>query len=152
MSLVTFIYLITEFFSDKGLIKKIKVSTGFSNTIFFGLFSGIIGGATNAMSPILLMYIFSKTQDKDEIVKSSNICYLVGKIVQIFMLWENFSHLEKNEVSLILVITIVSILFLFVGVHFRKLVSDQLFKNMIYIILLILSIKVGISGMEYYFN
>lgn len=148
MASVTLLYVLSEYLSDKGIIRTVKVSTGFGNTLFFGFLAGIVGGATNAMSPILMMYLFSKTDDKQEIVKSSNICYLFGKVVQIALLGGTISELESNEVMLMVFITFVSIFFLFLGIRFRGSVSDRVFKNSIYIILLVLSIKVGMSGIN----
>ena len=149
MSLVTFLYVASEYLSGKGLIRVFKISTGIQNTLIFGFLAGIVGGATNAMAPLLMMYLFSNTDDKHEIVKSSNICYLFGKIIQISFLGQNIINFNHQEITLIVWITITSILFLFLGIKVRKNVSNQVFKNTIYIILLILSIKVGMSGINY---
>ena len=93
-----------------------------------------------------MMYLFSKTDDKHEIVKSSNLCYLFGKIIQILFLGQNIIGFNYQEVVFICLITFTSILFLFLGIRLRNSVSNSFFKNTIYIILLALSIKVGISG------
>lgn len=148
MSLVILAYVFHEFLSSKGLIKSFKLSTGVINTALFGLLAGVIGGATNAMSPILMMYLFSKTDNKHEIVKSSNICYLFGKIVQLSFLGSHMEQLVNEEWLLIFLITIISIGFLFIGIRLRTRVSNRLFKNTIYLILLILSIKIGHSGLS----
>lgn len=146
MSAVTFLYVASEYLSHKGFIKKFKINTGIGNTLAFGFLAGVVGGATNAMSPILMMYLFSKTDDKHEIVKSSNLCYLFGKIIQILFLGQNIIGFNYQEVVFICLITFTSILFLFLGIRLRNSVSNSFFKNTIYIILLALSIKVGISG------
>lgn len=148
MSIITLAYVVNEFLSEKKIIPSLRVSTGVFSTIGFGFLAGIIGGSTNAMSPILMMYLFSKTTNKHEIVKSSNICYFFGKVVQIYLLGNNINKLSHNEILLILCITIVSIFFLFFGIKFRSKISNSYFKNTIYIILLLLGLKVGYSGLQ----
>ena len=146
MSIVTLAYVSNEILSEKGLIKPIKFSTNIFSTIIFGILAGIIGGATNAMSPILMMYLFSKTTNKHEIVKSSNICYFFGKVIQLFLLGNQIDKINDKEIIFILCITVVSIIFLFIGIKFRNKVSNRFFKNTIYIILILLGVKVGYSG------
>ena len=48
-----------------------------------------------------MMYLFSKTDDKHEIVKSSNLCYLFGKIIQILFLGQNIIGFNYQEVVFI---------------------------------------------------
>ncbi len=148
MSSVTLMYVVNKFLGDKQVIRLFKFSTGAISTILFGFSAGIIGGSTNAMSPILMMYLFSKTTNKNEIVKSSNICYFFGKVVQIYMLGNYMDKPNNEELLLIPCITVISIIFLFFGINLRNKVSNHFFKNAIYIILLLLSIKVGYSGVQ----
>lgn len=152
MSLVILFYVASEYLSQKGLIQNLKVATDVKSTLLFGFLAGVVGGSTNAMAPILMMYLFSKTDDKHEIVKSSNICYLFGKLIQIVFLGQNIISLNNQEIVFIILITLISIFFLFLGIRFRRRVSNRLFKNVIYIILLTLSIKVGMSGMSYFIS
>lgn len=77
----------------------------------FGSLAGIIGGATNAMSPILMMYLFSETDTKHKIVKVSNICYFLGKIVQIFLLSDEVLAFNTGELLVLIAITLISVLF-----------------------------------------
>lgn len=129
------------------IIKPISVPTGKISMASFGFLSGLIGGATNAMSPILLMYLLSKTQDKSEIAKASNLCYLLAKIVQIVLLWHQFANFDQKAWVLLVVIVAFSMLGLIFGTQLRHRISQNLFKQLIYIILLIIGIKVGWSGL-----
>ncbi|MBQ9619346.1 MAG: sulfite exporter TauE/SafE family protein, partial [Neisseriaceae bacterium] len=65
MASVTLYYSVNGLLSMHGKVKSIKVLANNKNSILFGFLAGIIGGATNAMSPILLMYLFSETDDKN---------------------------------------------------------------------------------------
>lgn len=47
--------------------------------IMVGFSAGVIGGATNAMSTILMMYLLSASNDKNTIAKVGNMCYFLGK-------------------------------------------------------------------------
>lgn len=149
MAAITIYYVVNGYLSDKEIIKPIKIPTGTVSLIVFGLVAGIVGGATNVMSPILMMFLFAKADDKHEIVKAGSICYLLGKIVQIVMLREEIYSLISNEVYVLIALTFVSICFLMMGIRLRNRISDLKFRNTIYVILLLLSMKVGYSGVQY---
>ena len=118
-----------------------------NNMILFGLLAGVIGGATNAMSPILLMYLFSESDDKNRITKASNLCFLLAKIVQIYMLRNQYLLLEKSEYGLIFLLTVFSIIGLYIGIWLRNKISTRFFKILNFAILFILAVKIGYSGL-----
>lgn len=150
MAIITLYYVINGYLSNRGTIKGLKIPTGTISLIFFGVVAGIVGGATNAMSPILMMYLFSSTNNKHEIVKASNICYLLSKVVQVIMLRDQILSFGMGLILIISIITTASVLFLFIGIKLRNRISDTKFRNIIYSILLFLSIKVGYTGIEYF--
>lgn len=100
------------------------------------------------MSPILMMYLFSKTDKKDEIVKSSNICYFFGKIVQLIFIDSQVISLNRQDIILTIFITIFSIIFLFFGIAIRKRIKQDLFKNLIYLVLFVFSVKVLMTSFQ----
>ena len=146
MASVTLYYSITGLLAIFGKAKSIKVAPNNKNMVLFGFLAGLVGGATNAMSPILLMFLFSQTDDKNRIVKASNLCFLLAKIVQICMLKDQYLSLEKGEFTLIFFLSIFSILGLYVGIWLRNKISAKFFKILIFAILLILALKIGYSG------
>ena len=146
MASITLYYSINGLLNTYGKVKSIKINPNNKNMILFGLLAGIIGGATNAMSPILLMFLFSQTDDKNRIVKASNLCFLLAKIVQIYMLKEQYLMLEKGEFTLIFFLSIFSIFGLYVGIWLRSKISARFFNTLIFVILLILAFKIGYSG------
>ena len=152
MAMIILYYVINGYLSNKGIIKGLRIPTGTLSLILFGSVAGVVGGATNAMSPILMMYLFSNTNNKHEIVKASNICYLLSKVVQIILLRDQILSFSTHEVITLTILTTASILFLFIGIKLRNRVSNAKFRNAIYLILLFLSIKVGYTGIEYFIS
>lgn len=148
MSVVTLYYVSQGFLSLRGKIRELKVPTSPISMAIFGLCAGIIGGSTNAMSPILLMFLMSYTQDKNEIAKASNLCYLLGKVVQIVFLRQQFANFSQAQLLLLVVLTFVSIGFLFIGIWFRTKMSIDTFKSLTYGVLLILALKIGYTGVQ----
>lgn len=148
MAIVTIYYAVNGFLSQTNNKKPSNIPTGQVSMAVFGLLAGIIGGATNAMSPILLMYLFAKTDDKHEISKASNLCYLLSKLVQIFFLRQELAGLTHLEIMALVTLSFVSIGFLLWGVKIRDKVSQSFFKNSVYLILLFMAVKMAYSGVK----
>ncbi|OAV00670.1 hypothetical protein AO382_1224 [Moraxella catarrhalis] len=146
MAAVTLYYAGHGFLSMTGKIGALTVPTGRLSMAAFGLIAGIVGGATNAMSPILLIFLFSQTDDKNRIAKASNLCYLLGKLVQIFLLQGEYRAFGYGEYALLIILTAVSMLGLFGGIRLRTIISTTVFKLLIFGILLVLALKIGQSG------
>lgn len=146
MASVTLYYSINGLLHTYGKVKSIRVPANNTTMILFGFAAGIIGGSTNAMAPILLMFLFSETDDKNRITKASNLCFLLAKIVQIFMLRNQYLSLDTSEYGLILFLTVFSIVGLYIGIWLRSKISDKFFRILIFIILLLLALKIGYSG------
>ena len=81
--------------------------------------------------PILLIFLLSETEDKNRIAKASNLCYLLAKIVQIYMLKDQYWLLNKSEYGLIFLLSILSVIGLYVGIWLRAKISPNFFKMLI---------------------
>lgn len=148
MSVVTLAYAIQGLLSVAGKVHHFQVSKSPLSMAIFGLLSGVIGGATNAMSSILLMFLFSYTQDNNEISKISNLCYAMGKLVQIYFLFHQFTQFTRKENFALVAITLLSVIFLYLGIHIRQKISQVWVKTLIYLVLLLLAIKIGYSAFK----
>ncbi|MFC0821391.1 sulfite exporter TauE/SafE family protein [Moraxella marmotae] len=148
MSAVTLYYVAQGFLSLKGKLPELSVPTTPMSMAAFGLLAGIIGGSTNAMSPILLMFLMSYTKDKNEIAKASNLCYLLGKVVQVILLKDRFLSFTYTNWLVLLALTAVSIGFLLLGIYLRAKISIDAFKALTYGVLLLLALKIGYSGLQ----
>lgn len=148
MASITLYYSVNGLLNIYGKTQNIQITANNKNMAIFGFLAGVIGGATNAMSPILLMFLLSETDDKTRIAKASNLCYLLAKIVQIYMLKEQYAILNKTEYGFILFLTVFSIVGLYIGIGLRNKVSPNIFKVLIFVILLVLGLKIGYSGLN----
>lgn len=148
MSAVTLYYAAQGLLSMAGKVREIRVPTRPLSMAIFGLVAGIIGGATNAMSPILLMFLFSQTDNKTDIAKASNLCYLLGKLVQIILLKDSFTHLNTSQMQWLGLLTMIAMLGLIIGVQIRRRLSVAAFRGLIFVILGGLAIKIGFAGID----
>ncbi|HEY9943152.1 TPA: sulfite exporter TauE/SafE family protein [Neisseria meningitidis] len=147
MAIITLYYSVNGILNVCAKAKNIQVVANNKNMVLFGFLAGIIGGSTNAMSPILLIFLLSETENKNRIVKSSNLCYLLAKIVQIYMLRDQYWLLNKSEYGLIFLLSVLSVIGLYVGIRLRTKISLNFFKMLIFIVLLVLALKIGHSGL-----
>ena len=99
-------------------------------TFIFGLSAGVIGGLTNVMALVLIIYSLESrhSKKKKEIIQSTNLCFMFGKIIQIaiFIAHGSFTQ-EILEISLynLLIVGIC----LMIGFNLRKkIASDSYFK------------------------
>ena len=126
--------------------KQIRLPNTKPVLIIVGLSAGMIGGATNAMSTILLMYLLSASDDKNTVAKVGNMCYFLGKIAQIIVLREPIMALSSGEWQLITLLSVLSIAALLVGIRLRRYLPQARFRQLILLILTVLGIRVGWQG------
>ena len=126
--------------------KQIRLPNTKPVLIMVGLSAGIIGGATNAMSTILMMYLLSASDDKNTIAKVGNMCYFLGKIAQIIVLREPIMALSRGEWQMISFLTVLSIVALLVGIRLRRYLPQARFRQLILLILTVLGVRVGWQG------
>ena len=119
--------------------------------IMVGFSAGIVGGATNAMSTILMMYLLSASDDKNTIAKVGNMCYFLGKIAQIIVLREPIMALTSGEWQLITVLSVISVVTLLVGIRLRRYLPQARFRQLILVIVTVLGIRVGWQGITAFF-
>ena len=108
-------------------------------TALFGLLAGIIGGATNAMSSVLMMYLLARSSDKNEIAQAGNLCFALAKVVQVIMLWPLLQQMAVPP-SLLIWPSIVAVAALFVGIWLRKRIPFVRFRQLSLAILSILAL------------
>ena len=131
--------------------KQIRLPATKPVLIFVGFSAGIIGGATNAMSTILMMYLLSASNDKNTITKVGNMCYFLGKIAQIIVLREPIIALSGSEWQLITFLTALSIVALLIGIRLRHYLPQARFRQLILVILTVLGVRVGWQGISAFF-
>lgn len=147
MATVTLYYATSGFLALFGKAKPIAIAPNAKNSVMFGFLAGLVGGATNAMSPILLMFLLAESDDKNRIAKASNLCYLLAKIVQILMLKEQYLRLNAKEYGVMGLLALCCVLGLFFGIGLRDKITPNVFKGLIFIVLLALALKIGHLGL-----
>lgn len=86
----------------------------------FGLVAGIIGGITNAMGPVLVVYFLERNYGTDETVQGLNLCFLVGKVAQLVLFLDVGTRLDANSATQLGGITLLVMACLFLGTRIRK--------------------------------
>ena len=132
--------------------KQIRLPNTKPVLIMVGFSAGIIGGATNAMSTVLMMYLLSASDDKNTIAKVGNMCYFLGKIAQIIVLREPIMALSSGEWQMITFLTVLSIVALLVGIRLRRYLPQARFRQLILLILTVLGVRVGWQASPLFYN
>ncbi|MDO4450171.1 MAG: sulfite exporter TauE/SafE family protein [Moraxella sp.] len=128
--------------------KKITLPNTTTSLIVIGFVAGVVGGATNAMSSVLLMYLLSMTDDKDTIIKVGNLCYFVNKIVQAIVLKEVLLEVPVQTWTMIIGLTVLSVLGIVIGARLGKRLPSAKFRTLILWVLVGLGVKVGWQGVQ----
>lgn len=128
--------------------RKIRLPNTTVSLVTIGFIAGVVGGATNAMSSVLLMYLLSMTDDKEAIIKVGNLCYFVNKLVQVIVLKDVILAVEPATWAVIMGLTVVSVVGILVGVRLGRRVSAEKFRTLILWVLIGLGIKVGWQGIQ----
>lgn len=135
LALSIFLYLfIQEFKIQMHWIEKKKRLS----IVVFGLIAGIIGGLTNVMASILIIYSLESKHTKKEIIQSTNLCFLFGKVIQIvlFTIHGSFNQeLLMISFSSLIVVAIA----MFVGLKVKNKIPQEVYKKVIKVVLFIIA-------------
>lgn len=127
LAVMILLYLALEFV--KFEIKWVKNNPRDSQ-ILFGGFAGVLGGLTNAMAPILIVYTLESKFTKKEVIQASNVCFLSGKVVQIVIFtFASAFHFEELSISALSLVFVG--LALFVGIKLKSLIDPVVYKKVI---------------------
>lgn len=128
--------------------KKIVLPNTTTSLVVIGFVAGVVGGATNAMSSVLLMYLLSMTDDKDTIIKVGNLRYFVNKLVQAIVLKEVLLEVPAQTWTMIIGLTVLSVLGIVIGARLGKHLPSAKFRTLILWVLIGLGVKVGWQGVQ----
>ena len=138
------IYLLLE--KIKLKLSWIKEQPNFSK-FTFGLTAGLVGGLTNVMAPVLIIYSLESKHSKSDTIQASNLCFLLGKIIQI-ILFSVYGAFTQNALSISSVMLIVTVLALYVGISVRKKIEikvyQKILRTLLFTLALVLLIQVSI--------
>ena len=105
----------------------------------FGVSAGILGGLTNVMAPVLIIYTLESKHSKSDTIQALNFCFLFGKITQLilFSISGKFA-LEKITVSSVMLIA--ASVALYLGITVRKKIELSAYRKILKLVLLILAV------------
>lgn len=115
--------------------------------VVVGFLAGVIGGATNAMSSVLLMYLLSLTNDRLTIIKLSNLCYFANKLVQMVVFAPMLAQIPLAQWGVIGVLTVLALGFLVIGVWLSGYLPKPKFRLLILWVLFGLGLKLLVSSL-----
>ena len=109
--------------------------------LVFGTSAGVLGGLTNVMAPVLIIYSLESRHSKKQIIQANNLCFLFGKLIQI-ILFSSYGEINKSEFTTSLIMLLVTAVALFIGVRIKKRIQADLYKKILKGLLLVLAITI----------
>ncbi|ANF80937.1 hypothetical protein A3K93_01200 [Acinetobacter sp. NCu2D-2] len=132
--------VIVFYVMDQLRAKSIQVKPSSWNMIIFGLLAGIIGGATNAMAPFLMMYLLSCQLNKTDIVIITNLNFIISKLIQLLLLFPILIQIQSHQKIILVAITLFALVGVWLGNRMRQSLSQQHFKFLVLALLAVLGV------------
>jgi uncharacterized membrane protein YfcA len=107
-------------------------------TVVFGLIAGLIGGLTNVMASILIIYSLESKHTKKEIIQSTNLCFLFGKIIQIVLFTIHGSFNEELLSISFFSLFIVAIA-MFLGLKVKNKIPQEIYRKVVKVVLFVIA-------------
>lgn len=123
---------------------KLKLSISYikkepkKSMAIFGFIGGVVGGLTNAIAPIVIIFSMESKYTKKEMIQASNLCFLFSKLTQItlFILASSLTLDIASDSFL----TIFAVLFaLFLGIKLKRVIPENLYKKILKVILFVIA-------------
>lgn len=105
----------------------------------FGLSAGILGGLTNVMAPVLIVYTLESKYSKSDTIQALNFCFLFGKLTQLILFTIN-GKFTLSQLSVTSIMFIAASLALYTGINIRKKIKVNAYRKILKLILLFLAI------------
>ena len=109
------------------------------STFIFGLSAGIIGGLTNVMALVLIIYSLEARHTKKEIIQSTNLCFMFGKIIQVILFAVHGSFTQEILETSLYNLLIVAVCII-IGFNLRKKIASESYFKMIKVFLLLMAL------------
>lgn len=126
---------------DQFSARPLNLAASQRNMAIFGCAAGVVGGASNAMAPLLILYLMASQHQKNDVVIISNLIFLISKIVQLFLLWPILEQQLAYNSSLILWLSISAVIGVLLANRFRQKISQRHFRYLILILMTLLGLQ-----------
>ncbi|WP_228150632.1 TSUP family transporter [Malaciobacter canalis] len=137
--LLAFIILIYLFVNKVDMSISIFKTYPKSSFVVYSLFTGVVGGLTNVMGPLLMIYGIELKYSKAELIQAMNISFLFGKIIQIVVFLINGSFTSEHLSFSFMAIFIISFS-LYLGIKLKKRMDTKVYLKVIRAVLFIISL------------
>ncbi len=107
--------------------------------LLFGLAAGVLGGLTNVMAPVLIIYALESDYSKRELIQASNLCFMSGKLMQL-ILFSAHGSFSSQELTVSTFMILFVALALFIGVRIRRRIHPEKYMQILRGFLLVLAI------------
>tara|TARA_B100000963_G_scaffold199667_1_gene173847 strand:- start:15 stop:779 length:765 start_codon:yes stop_codon:yes gene_type:complete len=135
IALVIIIFTSLNFFGIN--LKNLKQANEKILSIIIGFFSGILGGLTTFYAPPVITFLISINVDKEFFIRTTATMYFFASIpLYSSMVYHGLGNYYDLIMSLTLVIP--AIIGQFFGSKVRKKLSNEIFQNLVLIILIII--------------
>jgi len=135
IALVIIIFTSLNFFGIN--LKNLKQANEKILSIIIGFFSGILGGLTTFYAPPIITFLISINVDKEFFIRTTATMYFFASIpLYSSMVYHGLGNYYDLIMSLTLVIP--AIIGQFFGSKVRKKLSNEIFQNLVLIILIII--------------
>jgi uncharacterized membrane protein YfcA len=104
----------------------------------FGFSAGILGGLTNVMAPVLIIYTLESKHSKSDTIQALNFCFLFGKLTQ-FILFSIHGKFALDKLTVSSVMLFAASLALYIGITIRKKIELSAYRKILRLVLLILA-------------
>jgi uncharacterized membrane protein YfcA len=106
--------------------------------VVFGLIAGIMGGLTNVMASILIIYSLESKHTKKEIIQSTNLCFLFGKVIQIVLFTLHGSFNQELLITSFSSLMIVAIA-MFIGLKIKDKIPQESYRKVVKVVLFLIA-------------
>ena len=121
--------IIFAFINFKGFkISEILVSNKLFG-LLYGLFSGVIGGMTTVLGPLMIIYLVSLNFSKERF--SQNVSFLVfATLIPLYMMFFVYQKVVVNDFLVTSLALIPAMFMQYLGLKIRDKIPQETFKNL----------------------
>jgi len=136
LALAIFAYLLGDSIRlDLAWVRKFPRAS----MVGFSTAAGLLGGLTNVMAPVLIIYFLELKRPKSDFIQASNLCFFLGKFSQLVV----FTIAGKMTLTIAggstLLLGAVG-LALFFGAKVKTKIDNQLYTRLLRILLVVLAV------------
>lgn len=148
ISIATVIIIFTSLNFFGISLKNIKKANEKILSVIIGFLSGILGGLTTFYAPPIITFLISINLDKEFFIRTTATMYFFASIpLYSSMLYHGLGNYYDLIMSLVLVVP--AIIGQFFGSKIRKKLSNEIFKKLILIILIIIGFSLLFKNLIY---